>query len=520
MNFPADAVTGTLYSQLLASIKRFGKKTKIINDINQSEQSYAELLKVIIALACKLEKNSRPGQKIGVFLPNLAVTAAVIFALTARGRIPAMLNFASAQDYLQNACLAAGIEVVVTSKKFVDKLEAQEKLAQLTNIKILYLEDLRAAIKVKDKLWIVWHLLFPRLLNRVNETAVILFTSGSEGMPKGVALSHRAILTNIAQIKTFIDLKPDDKGFNPLPMFHALGLTVGTFLPLFNGIKLFTYPSPIHYHEIPKLIAAQQSTLLLATNTLLTKYAQFADVNDFKSLRYVFSGGEKLMEETRNTWLNKFNILILEGYGMTEASPMLALNTAKVNRLNSVGKFLPGIEYQLEKIAELENGYKLFVKGKNLMRGYYQVSKPGVLQPLHSKFGVDWYETGDVVYLDQDDFLFLVGREKRFAKIAGEMYSLETAERLAIHASPNYQHAALAVSDLNRGEKIILFTTDAALTRDQLLQAAQELKQPMMFVAKRIFFVVELPLLPMGKVNYLELKSNATAIETRDSSSC
>ncbi len=339
-----------------------------------------------------------------------------------------------------------------------------------------------------------------------SQRAVILFTSGSEGKPKGVVHSHQSILANIAQIMAIIDFNPTDKFMMSLPIFHAFGFT-GSLLPIFNGIKILLFPSPLQYKVIPEVIYDRGCTVLFSTSTFLGNYAKFAHPYDFYKLRLVIAGAEKLNDEVRKTYTEKFGIRILEGYGTTECAPVLSANTPMANLNGTVGQFVPGLEHKLEPVPGIENGGLLHVRGENVMMGYYLFDAPGVLKPTDD----GWYNTGDIVEVDAQGFIHIKGRVKRFAKIAGEMVSLEVVEKIANTAAPEYQHAASSQIDAQRGETIVLFTTDPALKREDLQMVAKNLKQPEIAIARKIVRIDELPLLGTGKTDYVTLKQMAEA---------
>jgi len=335
--------------------------------------------------------------------------------------------------------------------------------------------------------------------------AVVLFTSGSEGKPKGVVHSHRALLANVSQILEILPLNDSDKIFNCLPVFHSFGLTAGLLIPMFCGIKLFLYLSPLHYKVIPQLIHSKGCTTLFATGTFLNHYARHGASEHFRRLRYVVAGAEKLADPVREMWADQFGIDILEGYGTTETAPVLAVNVPAARRPGSVGKLLPHIAVHLEPVQGIGRGGELHVRGPNLMSGYYRYEKPGVLEPPASSAGEGWYNTGDVVDIDPEGYMYVVGRLRRFAKVAGEMVSLEMVEDIARAASADGMHAATCSADMQRGEAIILFTTDSDLTREQLSAAAHGLGYPEIAVPRRIHVVDNLPLLGSGKVDYVKL---------------
>jgi len=505
----------TLYSSLLDVMAIYGRKRRVVEDIKQIEYSYNELLKMTLALGRIVAKHSEQEECVGILMPNLAATVCMMIGVGAQGRVPAMLNYKSGSGGMQDACTAARINTIFTSHAFIEQAKLEADVAALQNINILYLEDLRPAMGLGDKLWVLFGMLLPRLMEKRSDpanTAVVLFTSGSEGKPKGVVLSHRALLSNIAQIRSIIDFSSEDKVLNALPIFHSFGLTGGALLPLLTGMKLLLYPTPLHYRVIPEIAYDRSCSVLFGTSTFLANYAKFAHPYDFYRLRYVVAGAEKLSTAVRELWFEKFGIRIMEGYGATETAPVLAVNTPMAYRSGTVGQLLPCIEHKLISVPGIEKGGMLHVRGPNVMSGYYRYDNPGVLQPPASEAGEGWYETGDVVSIDNDGFVSIVGRVKRFAKIAGEMVSLEVVEKLAVQASPTAMHAASSHADGARGEALVLFTTDATLTRDALSASAKVLGIPEIAVPRKIQRVDALPLLGTGKTDYVSLKKMTEAL--------
>lgn len=500
----------TLFDALLDAIEIHGRSQLLVEDMKQVEYSYRDLLKMALMLGRLVARESVAGERVGVLLPNLAPTLGMVFGLTAQGRVPAMLNYTAGVDGLQAACTAAQLRLIVSSRAFVAQAKLADKLDALQGVRIVYLEDLREQASLGDKLWLMlWALHFPRWATQhadPEEAAVVLFTSGSEGKPKGVVLSHRALLANVAQIRSVIDISVDDKMLNALPLFHSFGLTGGALLPVLSGASVFLYPSPLHYRVIPELAYDRGCTVMLGTSTFLGNYAKFAHPYDFHRLRYVIAGAEKLSDAVRGTWFEKFGIRIFEGYGATETAPVLAVNTPMAYRTGTVGQLLPGVQSTLVAVPGIEGGGILHVRGPNLMSGYLRVDNPGVLQAPSSSVGEGWYETGDVVNIDADGFVRIVGRVKRFAKVAGEMVSLESVEKLAVQAAPGAQHAASTQPDAARGEAVLLFTTDATLTREALQNTARSGGWPEIAVPRKIVVVSALPLLGTGKTDYVTLK--------------
>ena len=311
----------------------------------------------------------------------------------------------------------------------------------------------------------------------------MLFTSGSEGTPKGVVLSHRNLLANRHQLAAVVDFSPQDIVLNALPVFHSFGLTGGLLLPLLAGVRTFLYPSPLHYRTVPELAYGVNATILFGTDTFLAGYARVADNYDFYSVRYVFAGAERVKPETRRVWFEKFGIRILEGYGATETSPALAVNTPMHFKAGTVGRLLPGIEHRLEPVEGIDEGGRLFVRGPNVMLGYLRAEKPGVLEPPAD----GWYDTGDIVEIDAEGFVTIKGRAKRFAKVAGEMVPLGAVEDFVAQASGrDEQHAVVTVPDAKRGEQLVLVTERADATRAALATAAREAGLPEIFVPRAI----------------------------------
>jgi len=509
----ASRPEATLFEALLdaASIHGYGRRR--VEDLKQQEYSYRDLIKMALALGRLVERETVDGENVGLLLPNLAPTLGLVFGLPAFGRTAAMLNYTAGTDAMQAACTAARVRTVLTSRAFVAQARLEDKLAALEGVRTLYLEDLRETLTLADKLWLMLLALpFPRAFTRIGSAeapAVILFTSGSEGKPKGVVLSHRALLANIAQIRAVVDFSVDDKVLNALPLFHSFGLTAGGLLPLLSGSSVFLYPSPLHYRVIPELAYDRGCSVLLGTSTFLGNYAKHAHPYDFHRLRYVIAGAEKLAEPVRELWFDKFGIRIFEGYGATETAPVMAVNTPMAFRRGTVGQLLPGMKAQLMPVPGIDAGGLLHVSGPNLMSGYLKADRPGVLQPPSSDVGEGWYETGDVVAFDEDGFVRIVGRVKRFAKVAGEMVSLEVVEKLAAAASPAAQHAASTQPDAAKGEALVLFTTDKGLGREALVAAAKAQGAAELAVPRKIVVLDALPLLGTGKIDYVGLKQLA-----------
>ncbi|MGE5469042.1 MAG: AMP-binding protein, partial [Ignavibacteria bacterium] len=359
----------TLFDAFLDAKDTFGANYKLVEDVRLEEESYGSLLKMSLGLQRLISRFTAPGEVVGVLTPNAAPTLGLVLALSAGRRVPALLNYTAGPEGLRSACTAANIRSIVTSRAFLEKARLTQLVEQLPGISVRYLEDMKAQIGLADKLWIGWHMIFPRsaaLPQTPDDPAIVLFTSGSEGKPKGVVHSHASVLSNVAQVRAVADFTPLDKFMMALPLFHSFGLTCGVMLPLVSGCKVFLYPSPLHYRIIPEIVYDRDCTVLFGTSTFLGNYGKFAHPYDFGRLRYVVAGAEKLSEDVRKLWIEKFGIRILEGYGVTECAPVVAVNVPMACRIGSVGQFVPGTEVQLEPVPGIAEGGALHVKGPNV----------------------------------------------------------------------------------------------------------------------------------------------------------
>lgn len=516
MIFQSSDHRQTLFQSLIEARGVHGGGHLVLEDIERRPLSYRKLILASFALGRGMARTTRAGEHVGVLLPNMAATAVTFFALHAFGRVPAMLNFSTGSRNVLLTCRAAAIRSVYTSHRFVEAMGLGELVGALASegVRVVYLEDLRRRLALPDLAFAFAAALAPRLAYRLahrerdpDAPAVVLFTSGTEGTPKGVVLSHANLQANRYQVSARIDFGPTDVVFNALPMFHSFGLTCATLLPVLSGIRTFLYPSPLHYRIVPKLIYDTNATILFGTDTFLSGYARFAHPYDFYTVRYVFAGAEKLREETRRLWSERYGVRIFEGYGATETAPALAMNTPMESCTGSVGRLMPGITHRLEPVPGIDDGARLLVSGPNVMRGYLFADAPGVLSPPEG----GWYDTGDIVALDEAGYLFIRGRAKRFAKIGGEMVSLAAVEGYLSELWPGHVHAVVNLPDTRKGEQLVLVTDHPGATREAISAHARAAGFSELSVPKPIVTVDKVPLLGTGKIDYVRVKELAAA---------
>jgi acyl-[acyl-carrier-protein]-phospholipid O-acyltransferase/long-chain-fatty-acid--[acyl-carrier-protein] ligase len=492
----------TVVEAVIEAAKLHGPAWPAIEDPVRGQMSYRRLLQATAILGRKLMPYALEGHALGIMLPTSNAAVITLLAVMSGGRVPALINFTAGAANVLAACRAAQVDTIVTSRAFVEKGRLENLIAQVqAQVSVVYLEDIAKTIGLPDKLRGFFSWKRPLVARTPDDWAVILFTSGSEGSPKGVVLSHRNMLANVAQAAARIDFGREDKLFNVLPVFHSFGLTAGTVLPLVSGVPTYLYPSPLHYRTVPELVYWTCATALFGTDTFLNGYARVANPYDFRSLRYVLSGAEPVKETTRRLYLEKFGLRILEGYGVTECSPVMALNTPMFNKFGTVGRLLPGMEAKLEKVEGVEEGGRLYVKGPNVMLGYLRAEKPGVLEVPPE----GWHDTGDIVTIDEQDFIAIKGRAKRFAKVAGEMISLAAVEMLAAELWPNNVTAVSSIPDPRKGERLIMVTDKHGATRSEFMAYARSQHASELMLPAEVVVLDKMPMLGSGKVDQLAI---------------
>lgn len=511
MRVPLDpkAVEETIFDALIAARDTYGDK-EILEDQDRKPLTYTGLIRAAFVLGRKIAAMTQPAERVAILLPSSMGVVVTFYGLHAHGRVPVMLNFTSGERNVKAAIKAAGVGKVLTARRFIEQAKLEELIGHIESVaEVIWLDDVRASIGLPDKLYGLMAGLMPkrfRVKTEPSSPGVVLFTSGSFGAPKGVVLSQWNLVANCRQVAQHIALDPAWVMFNPLPTFHCFGLTGGVLLPLLQGLKAFQYPSPLHAKQIVELLPQVKASILFATDTFLNQYARVAGANDFSTLKFVVAGAEKVRDETHHLFNTRFHGLkLLEGYGATEAAPVVAVNHPDRNRPGTVGQILPGMEWRLDPVDGIDQGGRLHLRGPNVMKGYLSPDDPLKIEPLPG----GWHDTGDIVDIDADGYICILGRAKRFAKIGGEMVSLTAVEGLASAVWPEARHAVVSIPDSRKGEKLVLVTDRKDADVSRLAEWARSHGAPELAVPKKIMRVGEVPVLGTGKTDYVAIQQMA-----------
>lgn len=504
MLFASTKIDKHIFRGVLDAAKINGGSFLIAEDAERKPLSMRKLINKSYILG-RLMKKSAPNEKhVGLMLPTSLAGVVSFYACQAYDMAPAMINFTSGFQAVLSCCRTAEIKVIFTSRKFIKLAKLEEIATVLTGagVRLIYLEDLTVGNYGAKALGLLFALLRIKPSNKATEPAVVLFTSGSEGMPKAVVLSHRNLQANRAQILSQVSFNRNDRIFNCLPIFHSFGLGVGTVLPILSGIRTFYYPSPLHYRIIPELCYDSNATIIFGTDTFMYGYARAGHPYDFFNMRIVLAGAEKIRPQNRMLWVEKFGVRLLSGYGTTEASPVISLDTPMYNRVGTVGRAVPGLECRLETVAGVREGGRLFIRGANVMLGYYLPENPGVLvEPPDG-----WYDTGDIVSIDEDGFITVIGRAKRFAKIGGEMVSLTAVEDCLEKLWPDTKQGVVISEHNTKGEQLVLITERKNPKVQDVGTFFRANGISELWIPKQIISLSQVPLLGSGKFDYIEAK--------------
>lgn len=508
----------SLFSQLMKAAKIHSKdgffgRPKMIEDVKRAPLSYKDLIVRTFALGIHLRKMTKQEEHVGILLPNTIAAVCSFFGLSAYQRVPVMLNFSTGAQNMISMCKTAKVKKILTSRAFIIQAKLEEIVETLrkNKLEVIYLEELAKNITLKEKLTALWNYKIKHVPFKEggDKKAVILFTSGSEGSPKAVVLSHANIMSNIKQVSAIETINTQDILFNALPMFHSFGLTIGTLFPLIEGAKLFLYPSPLHYRIVAEIVYEIGASVMFGTDTFFRGYAKIAHPYDFHNMRFMFAGAEAVKQDTRDIWVERMGIRLLEAYGSTECSPVVTANNGIFNRFGSIGKLLPGMEYKINPVDGISTGGELSVKGPNVMLGYYLAENPGKLVPLKD----GWYNTGDVVEVDEIGFFFIKDRIKRFAKIGGEMVSLNAVDDMVRNTYKNdseepFDYGVVAVPHESKGEQIVLVTNNKNVESKTLHEYIKKNGMSELYLPRTIIFKDSLPVFATGKADNISLKKD------------
>ncbi len=495
----------SLFQALLDARDKFGGHRICLIDSDDRTLNYDEIVRATLALGHALKKGTSRGENVGIMLPTSAASVISFFGVSAFGRIPTMMNFTSGAAGMMSALRTAVVSKVVTARKFIELAKLEGLAAELSKkTHLVYLEDVRAGLGIRDKLAAGIGQFMPKLVTHNphhDDPAAILFTSGTEGEPKGVALSHYNFLVNWRQVAAHVALFPNDILFNPMPTFHCYGL-LGALAPIILGLKAVLHPTPLRPHEIVERVKKTAATMLMSTDTFMSQYARIAEPGDFKTLRMAVCGAEMVRDETRRLLKRKHGTEVVEGYGLTETSPIAAAQQPGDIRPNTLGRLMPGMQGRLEPVEGIPGAGRLIVKGPNVMLGYIKPERPGVIEPVEG----GWHDTGDVVSVDGDGIITIRGRLKRFANVGGETVSLGLVENCASACWPDHMHAAIAIRGERKGEEIAMLTTNREAKRTDLNAWAQAHGVTELAVPRRIVYADEIPVMGTGKPDYRKVE--------------
>jgi acyl-[acyl-carrier-protein]-phospholipid O-acyltransferase/long-chain-fatty-acid--[acyl-carrier-protein] ligase len=497
-----------LHHKFIDVAKKFSKKKAIHDFTTNRELTYSRTLIAALLLSGFLHKLEKGF--VGIMLPTSAGCVLAKLAVLMSGRIPVMINYSTGAEqnarYAQQKC---DFQTIITSKALLEKIECPFVDG------MLYMEDLMNSITSTMKLRAAMIAALPPSLIKLfvaggheDDTAVVLFTSGSEKDPKAVQLTHKNILANIASVMPIFNFRSDDIFMCTLPLFHVFGLTTNLWLPICQGMTMLTYANPLDFRKICNIVRDQKATFLVGTPSFFWGYLRKSEPGDFASLRIALTGADKCPDSLREGFKQKHNITVYEGYGATECSPVISTNTPEFNRPGSVGKPIPGLQVRIENYETGEEcpigeDGRILVKGDSVMKGYFNDFEQ---TSLHIRRG--WYDTGDMGNIDIDGYLWHVGRLKRFVKIGGEMVSLVKIEDVLEKFLPEDTYCCVVETpDSIKGARIVAVTTAQLDEKAILKQMAEHLPQ---IALPKIFLVWEtLPKMGSGKIDFRKISEMA-----------
>lgn len=487
----------SLHEKIIKIVKKHPNNTAIIDSATGKNYTYGQFLVASMLFSGIIKK--KEGEFIGIMMPMSAGAFISVLATMMTGKVPVMINYSTgAENNIRYARRKCGFRTVITSRKLCEKLGIKN------TTDMIFAEDIAASVSILQKLKAFIKSLTPNYFiskKSGEDIAVLLFTTGSEKEPKAVMLTHDNISSNVESLSELFIFDSHDTFTGVLPLFHVFGLTTSFFLPLMSGSAVNTFANPLEYKYVAEGIKNNKNTIITATPTFLRGYCLKSEPGDFRSLRIIMAGGDKLTSNLRDMWITKHGLEVLEGYGTTETSPVISVNTQEKKRFGSIGQVIPGVKVRIIDIdteQPLPAGQegKIYVKGRLVMKGYFNDMEE---TSLHIRNG--WYDTGDIGLIDEDGFLWHKGRLKRFVKIGGEMISLTAVENaVEQHIGEDDQCCAAEIPHVTKGAEIVVATTSDI--KESVIKKKLADHLPQIAVPKRIYQFKELPLMGNGKVNF------------------
>jgi len=490
-----------LHQQFVHMAKKHAAKLAIIDKTTGKSVTYSRALIGALILCSKFKKYEEGF--IGIMIPTSAGCALATVGALMSGRIPVMINYSTGAEgnakYAQNKCK---FKTIITSRALLEKIKCPVIEG------MVLIEDLMAGVTTGDKLKAALKTKLPvsMILNSIhkgdeNDTAAILFTSGSEKDPKAVQLTHLNIASNIENFGAYVKISEEDIILANLVFFHVFGLTVNLWVSFYHGMTMVSYANPLDFQTVSAIAREEKPTIMVGTPSFFWGYLHKSEPGDFKTLRIMVAGADKCPDALREGWMNKHGVTLLEGYGATETSPVISVNSHEFNRPGSTGKVIPGVQVRLENFETGEGCKtnevgKILVKGDSVMKGYYDDPD------LTADALVDgWYNTGDMGFFDEDGYLWHAGRFKRFAKIGGEMVSLVKVENTLEKFLPmGVSCCVVEVSDEKKGAAIIATVSIEVNRTEMLKKMGNEL--PNIALPKQFIVIKELPMMGTGKIDF------------------
>lgn len=490
-----------LHQQFVRMAKKYGNKIAIIDKTRGTSTPYSRALIGALILSAKFRKYDKGF--IGIMIPTSAGCALANVGALMSGRIPVMINYSTGAEsnarYAQKKC---GFKTIITSKALLEKINCPVIEG------MVLIEDIMAGISTGDKLKaaLISKLPVNLILGNIHkggedDTAVILFTSGSEKDPKAVQLTHKNIVSNIESFGNYVDINSEDIILANLVFFHVFGLTVNLWVPLYYGMTMITYANPLDFQTICKIAREEKPTIMVGTPSFFWGYLQKSEPGDFKTLRLMVAGADKCPDALRAGFKEKHGVTLLEGYGATETSPVISVNSVEFNRPGSTGRVIPGVEVRIENVEtgeECKTGEVgiIYVRGDSVMKGYYsdQEQTSEVLKD-------GWYNTGDMGFFDKDMYLWHAGRFKRFTKVGGEMVSLVKVENtLEKYLPQGVSCCVVEVMNEKKGSSIIAAVSGEVHKTEILRKMMNDL--PVIALPREFVVISDLPMMGTGKIDF------------------